>query len=90
MIKKGKGTYQHKKDKDHKVFVYDITHCVDDDKTYYSYSDPLDARYLSSAENIFLEKFVFVDTTDGLEHYGVKGMKLITKCFPRRNNYDGK
>ena len=61
MIKKGKGTYQHKKDKDHKVFVYDITHCVDDDKTYYSYSDPLDCRYFSSAEDKFLEKFAFME-----------------------------
>ena len=62
MINRGKGTYQHKEDKDHKVFVYDITHCVDDGKTYYSYSDPLDGRYLSSAEDKFLEKFVFTET----------------------------
>ena len=61
MIKRGKGTYRNKKDKDHKVFVYDITRCVDDDKVYYSYLDPFDARYLSSAEDKFLEKFVFTE-----------------------------
>jgi hypothetical protein len=27
----GKGWYKNKEDKNNKVFVYDITHCVDDE-----------------------------------------------------------
>lgn len=59
----GKGHYENKEDKDHKVFVYDITHCVDDENTYYSYCDPMfDIRYLSTTKDKFLDKFVFIGT----------------------------
>ena len=56
----GKGYYENKENKDHKVIVYDITHCVDDENTYYSYIDPMyDGRYLSTTKDNFLDKFVF-------------------------------
>ena len=56
----GKGWYKSKEDKNNNVFVYDITHCVDDDNTYYSYTDPLfDTRRLSTTKDKFLDKFVF-------------------------------
>ena len=59
----GKGHYENKEDKDHKVIVYDITHCVDDDNTYYSYVDPMfDIRFLSTTKDKFLDKFVFIGT----------------------------
>ena len=53
----GKGYYVNKEDKEHKVCVYDITHCVDDDNTYYSYTDPMydnDIRRLSTTKDKFL------------------------------------
>ena len=57
----GKGYYENKENKDHKVFVYDITHCVDDENTYYSYTDPMfDIRRLSTTKDKFLDKFVFI------------------------------
>jgi hypothetical protein len=56
----GKGDYEDKEDKNHKVIVYDITHCVDDENTYYSYTDPIyDIRRLSTTKDKFLDKFVF-------------------------------
>ena len=59
----GKGLYNNKKNKDHKVIVYDITHCVDDENTYYSYTDPMfDLRSLSTTKDKFLDKFVFIGT----------------------------
>ncbi len=59
----GKGWYKNKEDKNNKVFVYDITHCVDDDNTYYSYTDPLfDTRRLSTTKDKFLDKFEFIGT----------------------------
>ena len=62
----GKGHYENKEDKNHKVFVYDITHCVDDENTYYSYVDISfgDCRYLSSSKDIFLETFVYKGKED--------------------------
>ena len=57
----GTGYYENKENKDHKVIVYDITHCVDDETTYYSYIDPMfDIRRLSSAKDKFLDKFEFI------------------------------
>ena len=57
----GKGNYENKENKDHKVFVYDITHCVDDGNTYYSYIDPMsDIIYLSTTKDKFLDKFLFI------------------------------
>ena len=51
----GKGYYENK------VIVYDITHCVDDENTYYSYMDPIfDIRRLSTTKDKFLDKFVFI------------------------------
>ena len=59
----GKGLYNNKENKDHKVIVYDITHCVDDDNTYYSYADPMfDIRCLSTTKDKFLDKFEFIGT----------------------------
>ena len=66
----GKGYYENKEDKDHKVFVYDITHCVDDENTYYSYCDPMfDIRYLSTAKDKFLDKFVYTGQKVKLSKY---------------------
>ena len=60
---KGKGLYNNKEDKNHKIIVYDITFCVDDETIYYSYVDPMfDSRRLSSAEDRFLDKFEFIGT----------------------------
>lgn len=56
----GRGYYENKEDKDHKVIVYDITHCVDDENTYYSYTDSVDIRRLSTTKDKFLDKFVFI------------------------------
>ena len=57
----GKGLHENKEDKDHRVFVYDITHCVDDENIHYSYIDPMfDTRYLSTTKDKFLDKFVFI------------------------------
>ena len=59
----GKGYYENKEDKDHKVIVYDITHCVDDENTYYSYTDLMfDIRRLSTTKDKFLDKFEFIGT----------------------------
>ena len=59
----GKGLYNNKEDKNHKVIVYDITFCVDDETTYYSYMDPtFDIRRLSCAKDKFLDKFEFIGT----------------------------
>ena len=59
----GKGYYVNKEDKNHKVIVYDITHCVDDENTYYSYTDPMfDIRRLSTTKDKFLDKFEFIGT----------------------------
>ena len=59
----GKGWYKNKEDENHKVIVYDITHCVDDENTYYSYTDPMfDIRRLSCKKDIFLDKFEFIGT----------------------------
>ena len=59
----GKGLYNNKEDKNHKVIVYDITHCVDDENTYYSYTDPMfDIRRLSTTKDKFLDKFEFIGT----------------------------
>ena len=56
----GKGYYENKEDKDHKVFVYDITFCVDDESIHYSYNDStVDSRRLSTTKDKFLDKFVF-------------------------------
>lgn len=59
----GKGLYNNKEDKNHKVIVYDITFCVDDETIYYSYMDPMfDSRRLSTAKDRFLDKFEFIGT----------------------------
>ena len=59
----GKGYYENKENKDHKVIVYDITHCVDDENTYYSYTDPMfDIRRLSTTKDKFLDKLEFIGT----------------------------
>ena len=59
----GKGLYNNKEDKNHKVIVYDITHCVDDENTYYSYTDPMfDIRRLSTTKDKFLDKFELIGT----------------------------
>ena len=59
----GKGLYNNKEDKNNKVIVYDITHCVDDENTYYSYTDPMfDIRRLSTTKDKFLDKFEFIGT----------------------------
>ena len=59
----GRGLYNNKEDKNHKVTVYDITFCVDDETTYYSYIDPMfDIRRLSCKKDIFLDKFEFIGT----------------------------
>ena len=56
----GIGYYENKEDKNHKVFVYNITHCVDNENTYYSYTDPMyDGRRLFTKKDKFLDKFVF-------------------------------
>ena len=66
----GIGYYENKEDKDHKVIVYDITHCVDDENTYYSYTDPMfDIRRLSTTKDKFLDKFVFIR---GLNNYDLQ------------------
>ena len=58
----GKGLYNNKENKDHKVIVYDITHCVDDGNIHYSYKDPMfDIRRLSTTKDKFLDKFEFID-----------------------------
>lgn len=60
----GKGWYKNKEDKNHKVFVYDITHCVDDDNTYYSYTDPqfgFDGGCCSTPKDVFLQHFVLMN-----------------------------
>lgn len=50
----GKGYYENKEDV-HRVFVYDITFCVDDETIYYSYTDPIfDTRKLSTTKDKFL------------------------------------
>ena len=57
----GKGFYSNKEDKNHKVIVYDITFCVDDETIYYSYTDPIfDIRKLSTTKDKFLDKFEFI------------------------------
>ena len=57
----GKGLYNNKEDKNHKVIVYDITFCVDDETIYYSYIDPIfDNRRLSTTKDKFLDKFEFI------------------------------
>ena len=59
----GKGLYNNKEDKNHKVIVYDITFCVDDGNIHYSYIDPMfDIIRLSSAKDKFLDKFEFIGT----------------------------
>ena len=59
----GKGLYNNKEDKNHKVIVYDITFCVDDETIYYSYMDPMfDIRRLSTTKDKFLDKFEFMGT----------------------------
>ena len=59
----GKGYYENKENKNHKVIVYDITFCVDDDTIYYSYMDPIvDSRRLSTTKDKFLDKFEFMGT----------------------------
>ena len=59
----GKGLYNNKEDKNHKVIVYDITFCVDDETIYYSYMDPIfDSRRLSTTKDKFLDKFEFIGT----------------------------
>lgn len=60
---KGKGLYNNKEDKNHRVIVYDITFCVDDETIYYSYMDPIfDSRRLSCAKDKFLDKFEIIGT----------------------------
>ena len=57
----GKGYYENKEDKDHKVYVYDITFCMNDGNIHYSYTDPMfDVRRLSTTKDKFLDKFVFI------------------------------
>ena len=59
----GKGYYENKENKDHKVIVYDITHWVDDGNIHYSYIDPMfDIRRLSTTKDKFLDKFEFIGT----------------------------
>ena len=71
MIKAEKGYYRHKEDKNHNIFVYDITFCVDDNKTYYSYIDMSCGycRYLSSSKDKFLETFVYTGQKVKLSEY---------------------
>lgn len=66
----GKGLYNNKEDKNHKVIVYDITFCVDDETIYYSYVDPIfDIRRLSSTKDRFLDKFEFIGTKFNTTRY---------------------
>ena len=77
----GKGYYENKENKDHKVIVYDITHCVDDENTYYSYTDPMfDIRRLSTTKDKFLDKFVFIGEEFKCNEF--------VNLFLRGNNYD--
>ena len=59
----GKGLYNNKEDKNHKVIVYDITICMEDNLIYYSYMDPqfgFEGGCRTTSKDKFLEHFALM------------------------------